>query len=145
MFRGLFRFALVAVMVLAPSVLLAACGSDDEKKAPDSTAGGTSHYSGEDCGSCHDGLASEYQFTFSGTVYTSQTSTKTVAGAKMKIFDNVENKLIELTTDLNGNFFTSQGDPSRGWTAELSEAMIMPSDNGSCNTAGCHDAKLRMF
>ena len=147
MSKSIFRLTLVATLVLAPALFIAACGSsdDDETTVQESTADGSSHRSGEDCGSCHDTMSADKKFTFSGTVYTTHTSTNTVAGAKVKIYDNVDNTLIEIISDKNGNFFTGRGDPTSGWYAELSEAMVMITTNGSCNASGCHDSDLRVY
>lgn len=78
----------------------------DEARAGN-TAGNEFHMTGEDCGICHSplGKAKDSVFTMAGTLYKDRAGREPLQGAEI-ILQDVEGKVISMTTNEAGNFFT---------------------------------------
>ncbi|MGK7346569.1 MAG: hypothetical protein ACNS63_12260 [Candidatus Nitrospinota bacterium M3_3B_026] len=117
-------------LLLGASLL--ACGEEEGPNV--SSAGKSSHNAGRDCIECHN-------LKYAGTVYTDATASAAAAGEVIVI--NQDNGMtLEITADASGNFYTTEGDPSVGYTATVkgnSTGMVAKQTNGACSSSGCHD------
>jgi len=82
-------------------------GELTEDAAAGKTAGNEFHMTGNDCGICHSplGKAKEAIFTMSGTVYKDRAGREPLEGAEI-ILQDAEGKVISMTSNEAGNFFT---------------------------------------
>ncbi len=103
-------------------------GKDNGELSDDAIAGKTAgnqfHMTGEDCGICHSpqGKASNSVFTMAGTLYKDRASREPLQGAEI-ILQDVTGKVISMTTNEAGNFFTYESinsDP-QAWDDALSD------------------------
>lgn len=126
-----FRF-LTAGFMTASLFIISACG-EEHKKIGESGSGKWSHNEGRDCTGCH-------ETRYAGTVYKSA-SGSTASNAVIVITEN-SGAVIEVTADNGGNFYTSRGNPSGGYTATVNGntiAMVTKPTSGACSSGGCHD------
>jgi hypothetical protein len=107
--------------LLALSVLLTACDSNDDEPPPPqritviSTPNRASHFPGETCGygsSCHDAENVEIgAFTLSGTVYDFQNLTNEYTNARVLLYTGPNatgEPVLELAVDQSGSFYTTE-------------------------------------
>ena len=123
-----------------------ACNEANEDCAPGICGGeGGRMLPGSDCMACHRaGSDSEVGrdgpfFTAAGTLYDNVYGDQPVAGATVRITD-AEGKVVELTTNAVGNFYTSEPltAPLRAEVERDGRRLEMPDpvDSGACTT--CH-------
>lgn len=101
------------------------------------------HMAGEDCGLCHTpgGKADpnnegKYVFTMAGTLYEDKAATKPLAGGEV-ILQDAEGKIISMTSNAAGNFWTYAPIASHPCSATSSENLYTVSGDGTCTpTAG---------
>jgi hypothetical protein len=130
--RSFFRFLAVGLVVLSPA-LFSACG---EHEKLGESGSGWSHNEGRDCTGCHSAK-------YAGTVYKSA-SGSTAPNAVIVITEN-SGAVLEVTADNGGNFYTSRGNPSGGYTATVkgnTTGMVTKPTSGACSSGGCHDGVL---
>lgn len=118
-------------LLLGASLL--ACGEEEGPNV--SSAGKSSHNAGRDCIECHGDLK------YAGTVYTDATGSATAPG-EVIVINQGDGKALEITADGSGNFYTTEGDPSVGYTATVkgnAVGMVAIQTSGACSSSGCHD------
>lgn len=118
--------------------------SDNGQSPVVSSATATSHYSGKNCMSCHNGTDA-FAFSIAGTLYDS-TKTNVYVGGTIEIYTGVNGQgtlIVSLVSDKNGNFYTTeQVNLSSGVypSAKNMHGMMMhmpqPTTSGACNS--CH-------
>ena len=99
-------------------------GQDDPAYEGES-AGNEFHFTGKDCGICHNpnGKAKDHVFTMSGTLYKDRAGREPLEGAEI-ILQDVEGKVVSMTTNEAGNFYTYSdiaSDPQAWDTAKTDE------------------------
>jgi hypothetical protein len=104
-------------------------------KNPATPPGDGRHNPGKSCfQSCHN-----HGFSLAGTLYTNATGNSAFPGATITVIDN-NNNTIEIVTQLNGNFWTSQpiAFPALVMASFCPSAVKMNTSvaNGNCNQ--CH-------
>ena len=109
-----------------------------------SSSSATSHYSGKNCMSCHNGT-NAFAFSIAGTLYDSM-KTNVYVGGIVEIYTGSNGQgtlIISLVSDKNGNFYTTeQVDLSSGVypsvknTIGMMAHMPQPTTSGACNS--CH-------
>ena len=103
------------------------------------------HFEGQSCLGCHNGSVGP-EFGVGGTLYADAEGTIPVAGAAIHILD-ADGAIIELTSSLNGNFWTPDpvASPFTVWASSCPDLSPMPylSGSGDCNS--CHAAGARMI
>jgi hypothetical protein len=132
--RSFFRF-LTAGCITVSLFIISACG-EEHKKLGESGSGKWSHNEGRDCTGCH-------ETRYAGTVYKSA-SGGVAPNAVITIIEN-GGAVVEVTADNGGNFYTSRGNPSGGYTATVKGntlAMVSKPTSGACSSSGCHDGAL---
>jgi hypothetical protein len=104
------------------------------------------HNAGQDCAGCHM-LIPGFNWTISGTLYSSANGSAAVAGATIVVTDNNGQRL-QLVTCSNGNFYTTTpvAFPITLEANECpaSEPMATTASKGSCNTSACHSSGTRI-
>jgi hypothetical protein len=108
-----------------------------------------SHNSGQECLFCHaNGTNPDWRWTVAGTLYRDQFGNSVLGGATVRITDAKGIQYV-LTTDAQGNFYTTMpvAFPISASASECPATLPMQQkvNNGSCNSAGCHDATRRMY
>jgi hypothetical protein len=105
------------------------------------------HDPGQDCKSCHDNLGANRKWTVAGTLYAGVNSNTPVVGATIEVVD-ATNKVLQLVTYSNGNFYTLQSVtyPLKVRATKCPSNVPMNGSvaNGSCNAGGCHEAGNRI-
>jgi len=104
------------------------------------TSVGSGHHNpGQDCnGSCHD-----HGFTLAGTLFAAPNSTTPQPGATITVID-ANNKMIDIVTQANGNFYTGQSlaFPVALIASECPNVqqmnMRITAQQSGCNRTGCH-------
>ncbi len=118
--------------------------SDSQQPTVISSASATSHYSGSNCMSCHNGTDA-FAFSIAGTLYDS-TKTNVYAGGTVEIYSGANGQgtlIVSLVSDKNGNFYTTeQVNLSSGVYPSVKNMhgmmmhMPQPTTSGACNS--CH-------
>ncbi|MBF0290730.1 MAG: carboxypeptidase regulatory-like domain-containing protein [Nitrospinae bacterium] len=124
------RLLATGFIALSP-VIISACG--EHQKLGESGAGGSSHNEGRDCTGCHTA-------NYAGTVYKSATGG--VAPNAVVVITENNGTVLEVTADNSGNFYTSRGNPSGGYSVTIrgnTFGMVSKPTSGACSSGGCHD------
>ncbi|NPA33737.1 MAG: hypothetical protein GXO48_02280 [Chlorobi bacterium] len=118
--------------------------SDGQQPTVVSSASATSHYSGKNCMSCHNGTDA-FAFSIAGTLYDS-TKTNVYVGGTVEIYTGSNGQgtlIVSLVSDKNGNFYTTeQVNLSSGVYPSVKNMhgmmmhMPQPTTSGACNS--CH-------
>lgn len=123
---------LAAGLITGSLFIFSACG-EEHKKLGESGSGGWSHNAGRDCTGCH-------SVNYAGTVY--QSALGGVAPNAVIVIMENSGTVIEVVADNGGNFYTSRGNPSGGYTATVkgnAMGMVTKPTSGACSSGGCHD------
>lgn len=104
---------------------------------------------GQACLSCHTG-AGATKFSFAGTIYKDALGTAGAPDVELRIVNAQGLEKGTVHSDANGNFWLVDDAlvTAGSWTgtrnATTKTLMVEPIANGSCNTANCHDSKMRL-
>lgn len=129
------RIFFATSLALLLGTMLSGCGGEGGEVGGQSSEGGSTHASGQDCVSCHG------KFKYAGTIYTSAAATAFAPGQKIIITQN-DGAVIQAVSDQNGNFYTEAGNPAVGYSVTIEGNtinMIRKPTTGSCSAASCHD------
>lgn len=137
---------ILKTLIIAAGIFAVNCGNLEFQESSEA-AEESSHYPGEDCGSCHGNQARE--FTVSGTLYTDATGT-TVAPGGIVVIRNVNGtELFRMTADAAGNFYTNTilvyPAKAESLSSQLTMAQTFSNTGRSCNQSGCHDSSRRIY
>lgn len=133
MIRSFFRFISVGLMAISPAIF-SACGEEGGALG-ESGAGKSSHNEGRDCTGCHSAK-------YAGTVYQNLFGVGGVASNAVVVITENNGTVIEVTADNSGNFYTSRGNPSGGYSVTIrgnTFGMASKPTSGACSSGGCHD------
>lgn len=125
------RFLAGGIMT-AGAFVFSACG-EEHKSIGESGVGRWTHNAGRDCSGCHDAK-------YAGTVYQSSAG-DVVPNAVVVITEN-DGTVVEITADNSGNFYTTRGNPSAGYSVTIrgnTAGMVSKPTKGGCSSSGCHD------
>jgi hypothetical protein len=128
--RKLFCYSFAIMLAVA----LGSCG-EEKKNLSESGSGKTSHNAGADCIYCH-------KTKYAGTVYLSATCCSTATNNPVVVIKETSGAVVEIVADNSGNFYTTRGDPSQGYSATIKGntiGMVTKPTGGACSTKGCHD------
>jgi hypothetical protein len=120
------------------AVALVSCGEWEERKTlSESGSGKSSHNAGGDCVSCH-------STKYAGTVYMNPTCCSIATNNPVVVITEKSGQVLEIVADNSGNFYTTRGDPSQGYTATIKGnaiGMVTKPTGGACSSKGCHDGE----
>lgn len=144
--RAIGGLAVFFLILTAPALILTGCGSSGGSSASSSSNGsddeggdnGASHHAGRDCVACHATLEADKRYVYAGTVYTSAAGTTPSVGSVVEITESSGTR-ISVTTDSNGNFYTTRGTRGATYSATVKGntlGMISTATNGGCSS--CH-------